>query len=373
MANQERSSCVAVTVLAQETYIETLFNNGVALYGAAIIAACFVAVAGVLHFKRKREGPQSQVGQLSTAETIMKSILPGASFGSEVFLIAGELEDATLIASVTLAFRLLHFVAGLLIVSTLFCGAGAFFDPLLPSWRSSHLIDRYDEKFSLANLPLVTAITLMSLFDVTMVQFLPWKQSIFFEKSKGYPTLLLLKVCMTVKIVQSVASVAAQISYLATTSTFVSTTASPLARGMIIFNVIVAILGALLGLLLFVVKRNLLTMVAIAEDVRLDKVDGAAINGDAPMPGLTDIFPSSGEGMNGDGLVVPASMTTNPMHVLKLETALRDKTAQIERQQLRIVELERQQGEQQQQWETPNSEGEVSPGLHSATEEEEAI
>ena len=76
--------------------IDTLFEKGAGLYGAGIIAAAFVAVAMLQHKKRQGSPEKDDLYQWETSKVLMKAVLPGFVFGSEVFLVMGLSVEAPL-------------------------------------------------------------------------------------------------------------------------------------------------------------------------------------------------------------------------------------------------------------------------------------
>ena len=73
-----------------------MFEKGVALYGTGAIAAVFVGLAGLLQFKREQS--KHPVSRMPRFQVVMKSLLPGFSFGSELFLVMGIYEGGMLFA-----------------------------------------------------------------------------------------------------------------------------------------------------------------------------------------------------------------------------------------------------------------------------------
>jgi hypothetical protein len=54
--------------------------------------------------------------------------------------------------------------------------------------------------------------------DVTMLQFLPWRRSVFYTESNGYPNFHVMKFVLGFKVVQVLVSVVIQMLYLGSTS-----------------------------------------------------------------------------------------------------------------------------------------------------------
>ena len=118
------------------------------------------------------------------------------------------------LAITTLASRLIHLVVGTGLVMVLygrmdFVEAAEKYISGLQGAR-----DCVDEEFCRENVFMVEGVSLLTFFDVSMLQFMPWKKSRFFVLSEGYPTMTMMRICMSVKTVQSLVSVTCETVFL---------------------------------------------------------------------------------------------------------------------------------------------------------------
>lgn len=154
---------------------------------------------------------------MSKMNILMKSFLPGFSFGSEGFLFMKLLRDAPGIAWVMVSFRSLHFIMGSLLALSLFAGkrVARKVDLLIGNFVDiSDLRDEVDLEFAGKNVPTMLALVVLQLIDVMLIQFMPWKKSTFYVASKGFPTLKTMKTLYAVEVIQSFGAVTSQLIYL---------------------------------------------------------------------------------------------------------------------------------------------------------------
>ena len=342
LGSADRESCVEderlKAPLSQPSMVEILFSKGVAIYGAVIIAVAYTALAAVLQYKKEQRGP-SKVAQLDRLPALLKSILPGFSFGSEVFLIIGMRESAPVLAFIILTFRMLHVVVG---VGLNLCMFGPLesaerLDRLVRPSKVSTLRHQKDDSYCRENLPFVGLLVLLSVTDVTMLQFMPWKApNKFYAESKGMPNMTMLKVCLVTKAVQTTVSVVCQIAFLTAKTSLNDSTTSAQAKGLFIGNIVISFTNVLLGMVMLCLKGELLK--SIHEDgTKLASVAPATAGssqadsrsaGDMEAPRrrdsedmhLDDIY---GHGEEGDAVVSgPNPMTENPLHTTPVPAVL---------------------------------------------------
>ena len=123
-------------------------------------------------------------------------------------------EYSKALAITTVVSRLIHLVIGTGLVMALygrmdFVEAAEKYISGLQGAR-----DCVDEEFCRENVFMVEGVSLLTFFDVSMLQFMPWKKSRFFVLSEGYPTMTMMKICMSVKTIQSLVSVTCETVFL---------------------------------------------------------------------------------------------------------------------------------------------------------------
>merc|ERR1711871_268754 len=193
--------------------VEVLFTKGVALALSFSLAVGFASLGGAMHYKKWQYSQQNvsekKLANLLIPQVLLKSVLPGFSFGSEVVLVMGMLQEKRALAIVMLIFRLLHPCVVLLGVYVTY----------FPDHSHTFLRDMKEKaklhmKFMQKNIPLTAALFLVSLTDATMVQLMPWQESKFYEESQGFPAYGVMQVSTATKTVQSMASVICQLVYI---------------------------------------------------------------------------------------------------------------------------------------------------------------
>ena len=257
--NADFTGCQVDETLVNEELIVTMFNKGVALSVSFSISAAFVFICGYMQLKR--ETAQEYIGQISRWQVIFTSALSGFSFGSEVFLIFGIWRETQAIASTMLVGRLLHplFLIYVLCVMFLSDNMKNMLTSCIPHaklWGSHLHMD-----FAREVLPIVAVIIIVCMGDITLVQMLPWKKSVFYTESKGFPSISLMQLCLGVKTLQSAVSVICQISYLVSNSNLNDPTTSPQAKALFGLNIAVSMTSVMMGMITLLLKGSLLRSV----------------------------------------------------------------------------------------------------------------
>ena len=191
--------------------------QGGALWAAFLVTGIFVSMAGFMTFIKRRHS--EKVANLTWFEAIYTSCFCGFSVGAEITLSIAILcsdFDAGLhaIGAVMLVARVLHFFAAMILHVSLFGSKAraATVESVVPG--AIALRRDLAMEFVKENIYIVGAMALLCLFDVNMFHFIPWKRSDFFRMSEGFPNMLVLKLCLAVKSVQSAISVTAELAYL---------------------------------------------------------------------------------------------------------------------------------------------------------------
>jgi hypothetical protein len=302
-SNADHTGCMedpAYAALAVPSISEVLFKKGGALVGAFTVTMLFLAVVGAMQYKKYGynklmvnvggggggdNSAKKEVGELGILAVMLKASLTGFSFGSELFLIIGLLEDAhggRGLAATMIAFRLSHvLVAGMFIVM-LFGSSG------VPEWlqdkgvvkKATALPSLLCDGFCRANMPLLSSVMLLSLLDCSMVQFLPWKATHVYDESKGFPSLSLLRWCLGTDTLQATVSVLCQIIFLTSTSSTEGEGNRTLqAKALFTMNITFAVMGFVAGILNLCLKDSLLAKLELegGDNRPVDGVGHAAI------------------------------------------------------------------------------------------------
>jgi len=99
-----------------------------------------------------------------------------------------------------------------------------------------------------------------------MVQFLPRKASLAYDKSQGFPSVSLLRLCLGTDTVQATVSVLCQIIFLASKAN-----RGAQAQALSGMNITFAVLGSLSGLLVLHQKYGLLDRPGVRDSSNEDK------------------------------------------------------------------------------------------------------
>merc|ERR1711871_1639224 len=344
--NAAHTFCIDDQALLSTSLIELMFNKGVALALAFIIAAIFLSLSMAIHYMKAKflseaTGEDGLAG-LEIWQVVLKSVLPGFSFGSEVVLIWGLMTEAQGIGGVMLAFRLLHPCTMTIVAIVMFVSDAAYMPERL---RKMVRMSRFNEKFVRKNVPLVGMLLLTTGCEVTMVQLMPWQQSRFYEESIGYPCFDLMTVCMVVKTLQSFVSVICQAAYMMIDSDLSDPTMSIQARILFSLSIALSMVTLIMGVMTLSLKYALLRKVADEEEQEAERKRKQEEEGkkrreeeqqEQEESGLEmgDVYGKSNEELAMDSI-------PNPMHSAALEMVEKQKE-EIEKQneELRVLREE---------------------------------
>jgi hypothetical protein len=204
------TDCMVNQALMSDSLVEVMFSNGTAYVVSFAISAVFVFVCGFMQRNRVKAG--GGLGQLSRLQVVLKSALPGFSFGSEMFLVAGMMHEAPGLAAVMIFFRSMHPITTMYVLVCLFADVEMTTKVLVSD--SDKWKDAVHFEFARVNISAVVGVTLLSLCDVPMVRMMPWKDSDFYKESNGFPSMSLMRLCLGVETIQSTVSVICQIVFL---------------------------------------------------------------------------------------------------------------------------------------------------------------
>jgi hypothetical protein len=287
--------------------VVVMFNKGVALSLAFTVAVVFLALAVAVHkmkAKYSSGSPSTQpLGGLEIHQVVLKSALPGFSFGSEVVLIWGMMTEARGLGAAMLAFRLLHPITTIVLTYALYAPDRFYILPekLRKMIRKTPL----HEGFMLLNVPPVGLLLLASACDVSVLQLMPWEESKFYTQSMGYPSMDLMLICMSVKMLQSFVAVVCQSAYLTRNSAPNDPTMTNQARALFGLSIGLSVVTLTMGAVILLLKWALLKKVSkeMEEEQEKERKDDGVE--------LGDVYKSREEGLGAEG-AIPA--TDNPLH-----------------------------------------------------------
>jgi hypothetical protein len=260
-SNTDHTECVVNKGLLGSSVLDTMFESGVALSGVFIITAAFIALGAFV--TRTKEQYPTKLSSFTRFNTVYNAGMAGFTFGSDVFLIFGVLSENPGLGAAMLFFRCLHVIFGSLFI---FCIYGSF-DTV--SSVASYLeyyfmkdvlsLRKYvDEEYSTNNVFVIESLAVFGIFDITMLQFLPWHKSHFFDISEGYPTLSFMKTAISIKTIQSMGSIICEICYLSLNANANNPTTSSQAEALFILNIVVGILTLLVGIAIVMMRGEIL-------------------------------------------------------------------------------------------------------------------
>ena len=111
-----------------------------------------------------------------------------------------------------------------------------------------------DEEHAEENVYMVELVTFFGLLDVAMFAFMPWKKSRFYELSEGYPSMVAMKFCLCIKVLESLATMISELLYLGEYGDH----ASESSMALFSINVVFSILSVLVELLVLMTRGSVL-------------------------------------------------------------------------------------------------------------------
>lgn len=253
-------SCVLNSALLSESMADMLFSDGVALIVGFIITAAFAMICAGMQYLREKQ--PLELGQLQRWQVLVKSALPGFNFGSEFMLIIGIFAGAPKLAGMLIMFRLMHLVTCIFIFICLF--GHQWTRPYIAAMAKSIGIEDADEwrssvhfTFAKANIPIVGAVLILCMTDVSIVQMLPWNASQFYRDSTGFPRKSIMRLCLGMDAFQAIASVICQLIYLVSYAKHDATT-KPQAKALFGLNITTSLLTVVMGMVMVLLKERLL-------------------------------------------------------------------------------------------------------------------
>jgi hypothetical protein len=115
-----------------------------------------------------------------------------------------------------------------------------------------------DEVFVQEYLYIIETTVLLSLCDLSMLQFLPWKKSRFFTLSEGYPSMGFMKICLVIKTVQSIMTAVSEIIFL-TKYNAIGVLTNKGAQALVYLNIIFGVFNVVFSLLVLCMRGEILS------------------------------------------------------------------------------------------------------------------
>jgi hypothetical protein len=321
--NAAHTSCIDNQALLSTSMVVMMFNKGVALSLAFSAATVFLALAVAMHKMKAKyasDSPSSNsLGSLEMHQVMIKSAIPGFSFGSEVVLIWGMITENSGLGAAMLVFRLLHPLTAIVPTYVLYAPDRFY---ILPTYLREMIHKApLHEDFMRMNVPLVGLLLLASACDVSVLQLMPWKESKFYTQSIGYPSMDLMLICMGVKMIQALVSVVCQSAYLTRNGAHNDPTMSNQARALFGLSIGVSVVTLIMGAVILLLKWALLKKLSKEEDEKAKEM--AKLN-DATLE-LGDVYKDKDEE---EGVGGGIERVDNPMHSAAM-SQLREENAEL--------------------------------------------
>lgn len=268
-----QSYCVAIDAISG-----VLSNQGTPLYIIALLSILMGAFGLFVSF-----GKQAAIKIIyvpPTLKTILDFFIFAGSVGSEMVLASG------LVGSIDARLNAFGII---LIISRTCLGSFPAFFILVSIVRSNqstyksklHAMKLYEDSM------VYGLVIALSILDCKLLTHLPWLQNGFVEASKGYPTLMLLRLCLVFSVIQLLPTFAVQIGTLVIHG--YSTSGSGTLLAVLILNVGFSAFKFIISLLDIFLKYNALSDEA-ALTTRQESVNVVSIYNSNATATLNEIF-----------------------------------------------------------------------------------
>jgi hypothetical protein len=319
--NAEFTACIVNDALETDSITDMMFEQGGALSLTFMVAAGFVAMGVFMGYMREQE--PDRLASFSRFEVLYNSFMSGFSFGADLFLIMAVLPDAPELGYVMALSRSIHFVGGAFLVWAIFGPEGGVrrLECVVPGITTMRNL--IDDQFAHENVYLLESIALLSFCDISMLMFMPWKKSRFYVVSEGYPSFAIMKICMTIKTVQSFISVSCEITYLSLSA---GGDTSDQAKALFYMNIVFGVVIVIMDLLMLCMRGGLLANVerneelaAQSDEEKRKKKEGGSSSGSDVLE-MRDVYAKAENGdMSEYGHEEGVIATANPMHSRSVE------------------------------------------------------
>ena len=278
-----------------------VFTDGGAWCGTIVSSVLFLTIGAVMTAVRAKI--PHRLASYHPFVSMYNSFLPGFSFGAEILFVVGAMEsNQAVLGAMVLLSRFLHFFGGLGLCYCIFGSREKVRKLDVYSDEISLLRDHLEKDFVHKNISFVALVACTTLMDASMIQFLPWKVSRLFMISEGFPTMRVMKICMTINSIQTCVSVACQVIYLGTIRH------TPQAESLYSFNIMFGIITVVMYHLILSLRGDSLYAEETREDYDREVRQSEAL-GKMDSLELSSVYASSDSGKGGVDVYA-----ANPMH-----------------------------------------------------------
>ena len=251
---------------------DPLYSSGIALAVSVAVGLLYAAVILFMQLKKEaahkaylgmvRAGKDkktlAEVGQMSRSYASFRAALSGLHFGTEVFIIVGLLISAPLSAAGIIIVRLVHVPVTLLVLGATFGSVGSMLESIGLVRNASVLFAQIEDKFVHKIMPLTGFVTFLAFFDSTLLQFLPWRSTIVFKESGGFPTVSVWRWSLAAFIIQSATSIGILSAFLVVIGASVTSPSITLQSKLLFaLNMLLSLTGCGHALLTLCIKDRL--------------------------------------------------------------------------------------------------------------------
>lgn len=256
-SNTDKTGCVENNALKTNSLTELLFHRGGALYGTFSVAIVFILVA--FFVQKKRANYKGRIAKIGWGRAFGRAMVSGFLTGSEFFLIAVIWLQAPYLGGTMLFFRLIHIGGGMLLIVCIFAQREDIVRVLKENVPYFATLGEFINKgFARKNMSLLCVISFAMTLDLSMLTFLPWKESRFYRESYGMPSMEVMKFYLALTTLHSLISVCCEISYLSF-FTYPSGINNDIANALFALNITMSVCGVFAGFLQYFLKNELLT------------------------------------------------------------------------------------------------------------------
>ena len=210
--------------------------------------------------------------------------------------------------------------------------------------------DHFHYDFAKRNIPVIGVVLVLCACDISMVQMLPWKDTAFFEESKGFPCKSLMRFALGADMVQASVSALCSIVYIGTAmaSDAKNPTTSSEAQVFFGLNITVSLLTVIMSFVLLYLRERLLMMTGTASTLEGNEQGAARIGREEGAAGKRKSVEVELGGVYNKESAADAQISfSNPMHSAEafnhMRLTIQDKDAQLAAKDEEIAEYRRKE------------------------------
>ncbi len=244
----------SISTNLSEDNVYRMFSTGTAYVLTILLCGLYAGFGFFIHSLRSKN---ARLVNLTVPQIEIKMVLSAASLMSEIFLLSimfVEGNNFTGLGTTILLFRIFNCIPSMMFIGAVF--GGSFVESFSSlSAMAKPYKDYLDREHFMQFVYPYAGVSLLCLFDCTLLSILPWQFSEFSQVAQGFPTLICLRIASVYKITADLVRFICNIVYLSEAKGKASDASIEV---MTVFNILFSLASIILSLLVVLVKSSVL-------------------------------------------------------------------------------------------------------------------